>query len=561
MIDSNNKRTLRVILAVVGVLCVCSICAFAGWKLLVSGTGQLFDIFTEGGDEGLSQVTATPQPEVTEAPQLQPEATVALQPLPGGMGEFQYGDCPVLFDSERIECGTLTVPENRQDPDSREILLAVAIVRSASGQSQIPLVYLVGGPGGSAIVWADYLWLDSPLADDRDIILLDQRGTGYSIPTLNCVEYDGDTEEDSLNYWEESRLLEDCHDRLLADGIDLDMYNSAASAADVEDLRLAMGYSQIDLLGSSYGTRLALTMMRDHPYGIRSVILDSVYPPNVDAINEQSLINIQVLDILFQACQSDESCNQAYPQLKDVFYELIAEFNENPAEFTYLDDYNGEEVDEVLYGDNVVDILVDSLYDTRLIPYLPAFIFALSKGQYDYAYYILEMPYLDEELSIDEDYYHVSYEEVSDSEGMFYSVQCYEEVIFNDLDTAEELVDNYPDEITEGLLWGVENFILTCKMWGAPPAPAVENQAVISDIPTLLLAGEYDPITPPSWAEVAAQTLNNAQVFVFPGYGHAVIAGGSCPGTIALDFLADPFEPVDSSCLDGIGPPDFVVVP
>jgi pimeloyl-ACP methyl ester carboxylesterase len=554
VIDS-NKRNLRITLIVLGVLCMCSVCAFVGGKFLISSIGEFYDDFMDIGDGELQNETVTPRPEATEAP----EAAEMSQPLPGGMGEFQYGDCPVRFANDRIECGTLTVPENRQDPNGREISLAVAIVRSASGQSQTPLVYLEGGPGGSAIIWADYLWLDSPFAQDRDIILLDQRGTGYSIPTLNCIEYDEFADEPFLDYRKENRILRDCHDRLLADGVDLNMYNSAASAADVEDLRLAMGYSQIDLFGSSYGTRLALTMMRDHPVGVRSVILDSVYPPNVNAITEQPFITIQVLEILFQGCQADVACNQAYPQLENVFYSLITELNDKPAEFTYFDDYYDEEIDEVLYGNGVVDILIDSLYDTRLIPYLPAFIFALTKGQYDYAYHILDMPYLDS--YVDEDYYHESYDVVSDSEGMYYSVECHEEMIFDDLDTAEELVDSYPREITEGLIWAVEDAVYTCDIWEINPASAVENQAVFSDIPTLLLAGEYDPVTPPSWAQIAAQTLSNAQVFVFPGYGHAVSSAGPCPEEMILDFLANPFEPVDSSCLIGIGPPEFEVLP
>jgi pimeloyl-ACP methyl ester carboxylesterase len=343
----------------------------------------------------------------------------------------------------------------------------------------------------------------------------------------------------------------------------LDRYNSAESAADVEDLRIAMGYHQIDILGISYGTRLALTVMRDYPESIRSVILDSVYPPNVDAINVQPLITVQAIETLFQGCKEDMDCNQAYPQLEDVFYDIVAELNAEPADVSYYDEIYEEHVDEVLYGDDVVYMLVDSFYDTRVIPYLPAFIDAMAEGKYEHAYEILDMPYMeDDEAYIDDgDYYNEAYEDVSDSEGMYYSVECREEIYFNDVETAEDLVADFPFVITEGFIWEVEDLFVACDTWGTTPAPALENQAVSSDIPTLLLVGEYDPVTPPSFAEAAAEHLRKAQLFTFPGYGHALIDAGPCPVAMMLDFLADPFSPVDSSCMSDIEIIDFVVDP
>jgi pimeloyl-ACP methyl ester carboxylesterase len=144
---------------------------------------------------------------------------------------------------------------------------------------------------------------------------------------------------------------------------------------------------------------------------------------------------------------------------------------------------------------------------------------------------------------------------------MFYSVECQEEVPFNNTNIAEDLVADYPATITEGLIWEVEDSIATCNMWGSTPASIRENQPVSSDIPTLLLAGEYDPVTPPSWAEAAAKTLSNAQLFVFNGYSHAVVDAGPCPREMILDFLTDPYQLVDATCMSDINSPDFHIDP
>jgi len=211
-----------------------------------------------------------------------------------------------------------------------------------------------------------------------------------------------------------------------------------------------------------------------------------------------------------------------------------------------------------VYGDTVVDTLISSIYDTRTIPYLPAYIYNMYAGDYDYAYEILDLPYLEGE---DEPFFEESVVDVTDSEGMFYSVECNEEVGFGDLDQAEESVAGYPQTLTDGLLASREAMLEICGLWGAGQAATTENQAVVSDIPTLILNGEYDPVTPPVWAYLAAEGLSNAQVFVFPGYGHAVLDAGPCPLAMIVDFLNDPNMPVDASCIAQIGPPDFVIDP
>ena len=278
-----------------------------------------------------------------------------------------------MLDGENITCGYLTVPENRADPNSVYVNLAVAIIHASGTRPRTdPILYLEGGPGGSALADPDY-WLESLLHTSRDIILLDQRGTGFSLPSLDCPETDAYSAEEDSGYASMVAAATACRDRLTLDGVDLTQYNSANSAADVEDLRLALGIDKWNLYGVSYGTRLALTVMRDFPEAVRAVVLDSVYPPNVKGYTEDPANSIAAIETLVKGCAGDEECAGAFPNLKKRFYRVVADLNKTPVEvgdYTYT-------------GDDLVNFLFNSLYDTTLIPYLPLAIYAASEGNYD----------------------------------------------------------------------------------------------------------------------------------------------------------------------------------
>jgi pimeloyl-ACP methyl ester carboxylesterase len=190
-----------------------------------------------------------------------------------------------------IACGMLTVREDRSQPNGATIQLAVAIIPTRSPTpAPDPVVYLAGGPGSAALSGAPRLaraW--APFLANRDLIVFDQRGTGFSRPALRCPESErsSDAELGRVLSADESvraevAALQRCHARLVREGVHLGAYTSAASAHDLEDLRVALGYGRWNLLGISYGTRLALTAMRDTPQSIRSVILDSTYPLQVN---------------------------------------------------------------------------------------------------------------------------------------------------------------------------------------------------------------------------------------------------------------------------------------
>ena len=255
--------------------------------------------------------------------------------------QVEWGDCDVeVPDGVEIDCGTLTVPADRADPDAGTVRLAFGVVRTdADDPAEAPVVYLSGGPGQGTLesVPQGFDQLYAPLAGSRDVVLLDQRGTGLSEPSLACDEYTSwsrstlgsDLPAEELEA-QAVQALEECRQRLVDDGVDLADYDSAASAADVDDLREALGHDEWDLYGISYGTRLAQTAMRDHPDGIRSVVLDAAYPVDADLYAETPGNAVRAMDALFAACAADPWCATAYPDLGQRFWALVAELDATP---------------------------------------------------------------------------------------------------------------------------------------------------------------------------------------------------------------------------------------
>ena len=467
----------------------------------------------------------------------------------GEIGVFEEMECEYEgLDDIDLECGFLTVPQDHGDPNSDTIWLAVTIMRSPGGAARPdPVVYLEGGPGGSATFDIEG-WLEQAFLEERDLILFDQRGTGFSEPSLNCYELEGESGQKDV------KAARECRDRLEASGIDLTLYNSQQSAADLDMLRRALGYESWNVLGISYGTRLALTAMRDYPEGIRSVILDSVYPPEVNAYEEEAINGARAIEALLSGCAVHTPCNVAYPDLLGRFYRLLRALDEDPVEFTAYDPEYDEDLDVLLDGSELVNRLFQALYDVETIPVLPYVIHLIDEGDYENAYAWLlgdESAYARARRQQEED--------LSDSEGVFYSVECHEEIIFNDLDAAQMAVTTFDSTIADYLHEDVEAMFEICSVWGAGAAQARETQPVRSDIPTLLLAGDYDPITPPAWAESAARYLSNGYLFIFPSVGHSVVDSGKCAQSLVVAFLDAPHRTPDGRCVTQMHGPDFYV--
>lgn len=453
-----------------------------------------------------------------------------------------------------MECGTLEVPADREDPDGGEIELAFGIVKSdAPDLADDPVVYLSGGPGQSTLelVPQGFAQLYEPLATNRDLVLLDQRGTGLSEPSLACDEYtdvaleslgsdlpDEELEADALD------ALAECHERLADDGADFADYNSAASAADLEDLRVALDYDEWNLYGISYGARLAQQAMRDHPDGIRSVVLDSAYPADADLYAEMPGNAERAMEALFTTCADDPACAAAYPDLRRTFTDLVGKLNAAPAPITLVDGATGERVEDELDGDALVGFLFDSLYSTELIGRLPEIITEAAAGEFGSIGLLLGA----QTQSLD-----------FQAIGQQLAVQCNEEVSFGSRDDVAAAAADHPlvaGYFESGPSSGSGIFDV-CETWDAGEADAEANEALTSDIPTLVLAGDLDPITPPRWGEQIAGDLSQAYFVQFPFTGHGSLPSHDCAVDITADFLDQPGSEPATGCVADIPSPTF----
>ncbi|GAC1653138.1 MAG: hypothetical protein NVS4B12_24830 [Ktedonobacteraceae bacterium] len=430
--------------------------------------------------------------------------------------------------------------------------LAVAIFKSPAVQHDaFPVVRLEGGPGGPSLDdWAHYVTNSnySSFVFNHDLIMFDQRGTGYSLPSLKCSEtlkLQYDTLDKHLNAADSERMelqaLQACHDRLVKSGVDLNAFNALENATDVHDLILALGYQQANLYGVSYGTRLALTAMRLYPSVIRSVVLDSVYPPQKNRTDLPSSAQ-RVFNVLFQGCAADTQCNSLYPHLDSVFYQLVTDLNTTPVYFQTTNAITRKSYNVVMAGDDFVFVLFSALYVTQFIPALPKLIFQVRNHTYD----LLSQVY--GEVEFDDTF----------SDGMFYSDECSEDWSFvtqKDISTATLGVTS---QIQPAMQNSLQQEYDACRVWNVQKAPIAQKQPVVSTIPTLILTDEYDPITPPANGKLAAQTLKNSYYFLFPGLGHGAEYNSPCVNSIISAFDDIPTQQPSNTCVASMGEPNFV---
>lgn len=453
------------------------------------------------------------------------------------------------------ECGYLVVPEDRSNPEnSNSIRLAVAVFKTDNPNPQPdPVIYLDGGPGGSSLETIQFSFgsIYEPFLAERDVIAFDQRGVGQSEPALDCQEltdYSYEILDDELTTDEYVEGFKNasiaCGERLQAEGIDLAAYNTVQSAADVNDLRAVLGYEQLNLFGISYGTRLALTVMRDFPEAVRSSIIDSVVPLQGSGFDD-ILNGLRAYDELFAACAGDTACDTKYPNLGDVFYGLIDQLNAEPVNVTVPNLSGGSPLTALVSGNTFAGLVFQALYSESLIGALPENIYNVQEGKYSF----LSSMILLQLLQLDS----ISY-------GMFFSANCSDDYLFDTADSITAVLESLPERLRgfarEALIDPAQLEI--CTAWGTRQPDPLENQAVVSEIPTLVVAGQFDPITPPANAQLAAETLSNSFYVEVPGVGHGVIPSNACTQGIAAAFVNDPSTAPDSACLNDLPPVAFV---
>ncbi len=291
-------------------------------------------------------------------------------------------------DDVRIRCGWLITREDRTKANGPTVRPPVAIIRGTDPQPSIdPVVYLAGGPGQSGLAGIEG-FLDQGYAGSRDVIAFDQRGTGSALPSLNCPEVERATRATFATSDPapvEVRVMEAgfaaCHARLVAAGVDLAAFRTETSADDVADLVKALGYGTVNLYGASYGSALALTVMRLHPGIVRSVTLDGVYPTSISNGPADVARNARrAVDALVAGCAAASSCRASAPDLAGDLKQVVAHFDASPFVATVTDPITEQPLPVRLDGADIVAGIVDSMYQPSGVTALPAEIAALAHG-------------------------------------------------------------------------------------------------------------------------------------------------------------------------------------
>ncbi|WP_428262137.1 alpha/beta fold hydrolase [Haliangium sp.] len=436
----------------------------------------------------------------------------------------------------RIECGTLLVHEDPLEPDQRIVKVAVAVLKASGGTVRPdPLVYLSGGPGEGGLS-AAASWLAHPLAQHRDIILVDQRGTGRSDPlcpdlakevTHILAEDLTPAQDIARNRAAAGRCLTSLRERRR----DPNAYSSAATAADLETLRELLGYEEWNLLGVSYGTRLALTAMRDVPDRIRSVVLDSPFAPQDDFYELMAGAFAPALARLAADCTQDARCAQGETDLNAETQAFLDELEQRPLVLRIDDPDLFPNGIFVLNRQDLQMLLGFQIRDAGVRAVLPALVRAWRRGHTESLALLVKI-HAQVSSSIDL--------------GKYYAVQCFEEMPFSARAGALDA--------TRPATAFLDAATAVCADWTSAPADARENQPVDSAIPTLLLAGELDFGTSTANARRTAAYLSRGTVIEVPGAGHSV-SGHGCVAQVMAAFVDDPDQPLDASCMAAYATP------
>ncbi|MFJ9643904.1 alpha/beta fold hydrolase [Streptomyces sp. NPDC101206] len=456
-----------------------------------------------------------------------------------------------------FSCGYLTVPENRAEPDGRTIRIAVARLRAAAAQPRPdPVVWLTGGPGGSGLLDALTVTRLKPAINaDRDVIFVDQRGTGRSEPLLNCPEIDAFTRKAVTRVATDPETTRNgaaaalaCRTRLSGSGHDLSAYDTTENAADIADLRTALGIEEWNVYGVSYGTDLALQLLRDHPQGIRSTVLDSVVAPHLNLLEGLWTNAADQYGAVFAACAAQPACRSAYPDLRAEFNATVQRLDRRPLTVTVPGEGGAPDTTVVIDGYQLANMVVVAALPPWALTTVPAAIHALAAGN--------GLPAARTILAGQSPPGFVGW-------GLFYGVVCREQAAFTDRRklqaAAAASLPDLPERVLSLLPQQefVSRILSDCQAWDVGRADPGVSAPTRSDVPTLLMSGSFDGPAGTRWATAAATGLTRSRHLVFPGLGHAVFDQSDCARAILVSFLDRPSGGYDTSCADTLTVPPF----
>lgn len=477
----------------------------------------------------------------------------------GTRASYRAADCPdplvpgvADFRLDGFVCGALTVPLDRSVADGPTIDLMVGIAKATSAHPQPdPIIYLVGGPGGPAMLIGPALVAEG-WNTDRDVIVLNQRGTSFTTPASVCPsldEYSASAVSVALTDPAVARqrlaAVSACHQALA--GQDLAAYNTIANAQDVDDLRVALGIAEWNVVGSSYGTDLALQVLRLAPDGIRSVVLDSVLPPSVNLVEDRWAAMKSASGAVFEACRAQPACALAYPELQQEFDRLLVDLTTQPRSIQVTDPTGGPAITVTIDGYALLSLLTSAASQPGGFTSVPSMIHELATGGGQAAAAQLAAGF--------------GLPPGFNGYGLLYGVVCREFVAHTSREAVTAAAYQAFPQIPAALATLVPNLgtpFDECSTWNVPPIGEDELIDVPSDVPTLLLSGSFDTQTPPADAARIATTMTNGIHEIIPGAGHVVSLGYPCAHTLIFSFF-DRLSEVDESCVATATVPQFTI--
>jgi pimeloyl-ACP methyl ester carboxylesterase len=443
--------------------------------------------------------------------------------------------CKIEEGPTEAFCGTYNVFEDRSAKTGRQIGLKIVVAPALKRNPQPdPLFILEGGPGAGAATLANYvLPMFRRFQLSRDIVLIDQRGTGDSNP-LNCEPEDRN-EEDFSKIDNPPERLRTCLAGLKADAR---FYTTAIAMDDIDEIRRYLGYGAINLWGGSYGTRAALVYLKRHEDSVRSVVLDGVAPPDMRLPLFMPRDGQRALDLMIEDCARDAACGKQFPALRESVTTLFAHAAAKPR-ITLTHPRTGKPIQITVSERLVAFIIFNSLYDPTVTSLLPRLITDAAQGNYQG---LLTLAFSSD------------LPKGAVSEGMFLSVVC-----------AEDIPRIQPDDIAreaKGRFLGTAFFdtrMKACDFWPKGAVSADFYEPIVSDKPVLILSGADDPVTPPSWGDQVAQHFKNSKHFVVPGAGHGSTPRGCVPELIGKFLDQASVNDLDPGCLQLQHRPPFFV--
>lgn len=467
-----------------------------------------------------------------------------LQPRP----TFEPAACPfdaAALEAGNVRCGYVAVRENRAEAGGRVIRLAVAVAEPVSADApRRPVALLPGGPGMTVLRRGRGILLLRGWVGDRTVVVFDIRGTGETgplmCPALSITESDiaaMDLPLEAANMLERGAYLA-CRDELLSQGIDPAAYHSISIAEDVRDIRQALGYSEWDLFGGSYGSWLARNILREDPQGTRSATIMAGPPPDPTQLLTRDIPFFhRAMEHVFVRCEADPLCASRYPRLEQTFYETHERFERDPwtvtvrpAEFRrHRFTINGQDFIRMMYS-----LLGDSDF-----LHLPAVVAAFHDRDGDVARSVVERQYGGLSSTF--------------STGMMYSVLCYDSHTSQSRADWERAAASYPAPLSE-----IRYFLAPCEDLHHARASAEERELIRSAIPTLIITAERDAMGPAEIGEEIHRLLPNSFHVVLPGAAHNAAfspAYQPCLKEIVIHFLEDPTAPPTTGCLDALPQP------